>query len=280
MQLVLMIFINIVMFAVFYLIITLKLERSATQFREQKMRKIMDEIIKEFNEISERNISILENRIAVARRILEASGKLKTVNLQVGDVDGDVKNNNAKEESVSRSAESRGNDTRAAAMSSDFKLKRIDEDTEKTAGTNTSLKDTFKNAASDMFGLMKEIASDTIAMRSRIISKRTSPSGDIEQGDAGAFSQAAAPGIKSAVKEAESNSTKTESASPQQLVEESDERDGMMDERELGELFDIAENKYSLVSNLYTQGYSVDVISRSSGIPVGEVRLVLNLNNS
>ncbi len=280
MQLVLMIFINIVMFAVFYLIITLKLERSATQFRERKMRKIMDEIIKEFNEISERNISILENRIAVARRVLEASGKLKTVNLQVGDVDGDVKINNAMEDARGRSAENRGDDKSGEALPSGLKLKRIDDDTEKAPGMNTSLKDTFKNAASDMFGLMKEIASDTIAMRSRIISKRNSPAHDSEPGDTGGLLKASANGVKSSGRESENHRTKNESASPRQVVEEQDEREGMMDEAELSELFGVAENKYSLVSNLYTQGYSVDLISRSSGIPVGEVRLVLNLNNS
>ncbi len=280
MQLVIMIFINIVMFAVFYLIITLKLERSASQFREQKMRRIMDEIIKEFNEISERNISILENRIAVARRILEASGKLKTVDLQVGDVDGGMKNIDAAEASGSRPGEDRARDKRGTALSSDFKQKRITEDTQRAAGANASLKDAFKNAASDMFGLMKEIASDTMAMRSRIISKRTSPPRDIYPEGDGNFSAVPATGFKAVEREAGDASAKAESAFHQKGVETSDEKDGMMDEVELNELFDVAENKYSLVSSLFAQGYSVDIISRSSGIPVGEVRLVLNLNNS
>jgi hypothetical protein len=239
----------------------------------------MDEIIKEFNEISERNISILENRIAVARRILEASGKLKTVDLQVGDVDGGMKNIDAAEASGSRPGEDRARDKRGTALSSDFKQKRITEDTQRAAGANASLKDAFKNAASDMFGLMKEIASDT-AMRSRIISKRNSPAHDSEPGDTGGLLKASANGVKSSGRESENHRTKNESASPRQVVEEQDEREGMMDEAELSELFGVAENKYSLVSNLYTQGYSVDLISRSSGIPVGEVRLVLNLNNS
>ena len=77
MQLLLLLLFNLFMGAVMYLVISLKLERSATEFRERKLRKEMDEIIREFNATAERNISILENRIKTMRRLLEKSGDIK-----------------------------------------------------------------------------------------------------------------------------------------------------------------------------------------------------------
>ncbi len=49
MQFFVLIIINVIMGAVFYLILSLKLEKSSSNFREDKLRKEMDEIIYEFN---------------------------------------------------------------------------------------------------------------------------------------------------------------------------------------------------------------------------------------
>lgn len=43
------------------------------------------------------------------------------------------------------------------------------------------------------------------------------------------------------------------------------------------DLFRDAGDKYALVGDLYGKGYSIELISRCSGIPQGEIRLVLNL---
>ncbi|MFC1671138.1 hypothetical protein ACFL20_12175, partial [Spirochaetota bacterium] len=64
MQFFIIIVINLIMGALFYLVISLKLEKSSTHFREDKLRKEMDDIINEFNLVTERNVSILESKIA------------------------------------------------------------------------------------------------------------------------------------------------------------------------------------------------------------------------
>src|SRR3990172_3760660 len=74
---------NIFMGAVMYLIISLKLERSATEFRERKLRKEMENVIHEFNAAAERNISILENKIKILRRLLEKSGDMKLFDVTI-----------------------------------------------------------------------------------------------------------------------------------------------------------------------------------------------------
>ncbi len=47
---------------------------------------------------------------------------------------------------------------------------------------------------------------------------------------------------------------------------------------DIGELFRNATDKYSVINGLFERGYSIDEIARSSGMPVGEVRLVVSLN--
>ncbi|HPA62656.1 MAG TPA: hypothetical protein PLM72_01750 [Spirochaetota bacterium] len=65
------VFTNILIGAVLYLVISLKLEKTSSAFFSRKLKKEMDEIINEFNETAERNISILENRISLMKKILE-----------------------------------------------------------------------------------------------------------------------------------------------------------------------------------------------------------------
>ena len=49
-------------------------------------------------------------------------------------------------------------------------------------------------------------------------------------------------------------------------------------EKELKRMFDESEDKYSLVGDLYRKGYSIETLSRHSGLPTGEIKLVLNLS--
>ena len=80
---------NVFLGAVLYLIISLKLERTATEYRERRFRKEMDEIIREFNLTAERNITILESRIRVMRRLLEKTGDLKSIDFLMDDDEQD-----------------------------------------------------------------------------------------------------------------------------------------------------------------------------------------------
>lgn len=51
-----------------------------------------------------------------------------------------------------------------------------------------------------------------------------------------------------------------------------------IDEAGIADMFASAEDKYLLISELFTRGCSVEILAKCSGIPVGEIKLVLNLN--
>jgi len=75
--------VNIFTGAVIYLLLSLKLARSSSEYREQRLKREMDEIIKEFNSTANRNISILENKIAVINRLLRESGSIQGIDITV-----------------------------------------------------------------------------------------------------------------------------------------------------------------------------------------------------
>ena len=64
------IFTNILIGSILYLVISLKLEKTSSAFFSRKLKREMDEIISEFNETAERNISILENRISIYKKLM------------------------------------------------------------------------------------------------------------------------------------------------------------------------------------------------------------------
>jgi hypothetical protein len=72
---------NVFLGAVLYLVISLKLERTATEYRSRKLRKEMDEMLSEFNAAAERNITLLEKKIQVMRLLLEKTGDLATLDM-------------------------------------------------------------------------------------------------------------------------------------------------------------------------------------------------------
>ena len=50
-------------------------------------------------------------------------------------------------------------------------------------------------------------------------------------------------------------------------------------EDNISELFAKTKDKYTLINDLYSKGYTVEELSRFSGLPSGEVRLVISLNS-
>src|SRR4030042_690730 len=93
---------NVFLGAVLYLVISLKLERSATEFRERRLRKEMDEMIKEFNMTAERNISILESRIGMLRKLLEKSGDIKSLDITMSGEEPDPRSGHEGKETAPR----------------------------------------------------------------------------------------------------------------------------------------------------------------------------------
>ena len=72
---------NIFTGAVIYLILSLKIERTSATFQEQKLKKEMGEIITEFNSTAERNITLLESRINIMKRLLSEKGDLAVLSM-------------------------------------------------------------------------------------------------------------------------------------------------------------------------------------------------------
>jgi hypothetical protein len=269
MQFFALILLNIAMFAIFYLLISLKLERKATEFREKKLRRLMEEMIAEFNETAERNITLLESRITTMKKLLQSPGGLKSLDVSVmGGEEGSIGHVPPPDEkSPARHADAvpkrrtRGHGSDQAvpglAMAGEALVRGagtlarkvrglIAKATEPAAGDDIpAFPDGYATAESDRTGDLRENAEATGAQE---ILPQRSP-GSLIRKDLST--------LGAAVKQ---------EPPAEQAAEE-----------EIAGLFNGAGDKYALVGDLYGKGYSIELISRCSGIPQGEIRLVLNL---
>jgi len=243
------------MWALFYLIISLKLEKSASHFREQKLRSEMDEITKEFNAVAERNISMLETRIAVIKRLLERSGDIKSVDLVLGEGD------------------------EAGTAAADFETEKqsvVREQVEDPKEELSSeIKDFFKKGLILSFFRIKTFirgfsgqdktlpASSADGINNSETAEKVKAHSD-PVSDAGFLEATLLPPVPG---------LENESAAD-------DSWESLPGDKEIQKLFAACDNKYNLVEDLYRKGCSIETLSRHSGIPAGEVKLVLNLNRS
>jgi hypothetical protein len=255
------------MAAVFYVILRFKLEKYASDYREKRLKREMDEIIVEFNETAERNISLLENRLELLKKFLEQSNKINNIDLSADEkiqikntyvVPNDVdlisdELRSAKNDSIKEPFDriSKSNSVESGLISRYFsKIKLNLEKTYKTIVTN-------KNTGHELYreekiSLNQEMNfDDMIKIQSGII---TSPGRAVQEND-------------------EENLEKTG-----EIV--IGVENNSLSEDELEEMFSISDDKYFLISDLFNKGYTSDVISRCSGIPIGEIKLVLDLNNT
>ncbi|HQP47440.1 MAG TPA: hypothetical protein PKX12_01815 [Spirochaetota bacterium] len=286
MEFVILIGVNIAMFAIFYLIISLKLERSASEFREKRLRKVMDEIIKEFNETAERNISILENKISVMKRLMDASGSLKSIDISVMDeVDSNIEDkqksmphdqalppvfNNLSGKKVSASAPRK---TISPAERIGSRLSFLGHGL-----YNASCKISLKIREKLLSGrdYINENSSSRRNLSPVIPSSRSINISERESRFDYTIEERVIPvSSEDFTIEKEYTDIKDHLLAAEEPVEID-----KMSERELAGLFTSSDDKYNLISDLFNEGYTVELLSRSSGIPVGEIRLVLNLNNS
>ncbi len=237
MQFFALILVNTAMFAIFYLLISLKLERKATEFREKKLRRIMEEMIGEFNETAERNITLLESKIQVMKRMMQASGSIKGLGLSITD------KMEVTEEEIS---------SVSGAAPADL------------GGPNRV--NTFEAIKSVLSG-----GAGAISRGIRKIAEKTSHKGGAAFPDNYA-GQSMDPEFHPRCKD-----IPREGLPGAPDVPEDREAAHGDDSKDLSAIFDGAGDKYALISDLYARGYSVEDLSRSSGIPQGEIRLVLNL---
>lgn len=236
-----MILFNLFTGSVIYLILSLKIERTSSTFQEKRLRKEMDEIMTEFNAATERNISLLENKIKLVKRIAGENGIIKNFDYTVKD---EVFENNQK-----------NINTAPVKDLSFFHDKKTEQ--------NFNIEDEVSVKGTDL-GFLHNLIDKL-------------------------------PFIKKGVENIEEK--KFDTALMNESVEYSIEKDlvrgsvfdlkvdediypDLSEEEEEGieELFQNAEDKYSLLCNLHIKGYSIEELSRFSGIPVGEVKLIISLN--
>ncbi|HNU90560.1 MAG TPA: hypothetical protein PKO25_01650 [Spirochaetota bacterium] len=255
MQFLFLLMVNVILWVVFYLVISLKLERSASEFREKRMRREMDAIIKEFNETAERNITLLENRITAMKRLMRQGGVIKNLDLNVGDATSSPTMADAPGDVPAEPAPvSQAGRIDPEGLSPRGDLARL------SHGVAGILRAIVGKSA--LFLLERVAGKDEAAITGRDESKANkarTPDG----------TDAPAPG---SIQKDLSELAAVAAREPQH-------RSGRFDEADISGLFDGTEDKYALISDLHGKGCPVELISRCSGIPAGEIRLVLNLRS-
>ncbi len=272
MQFFILIVINIFMWVIFYLVISLKLEKTASQFREKKLRKIMDEIMIEFNSTAERNISILENRISTMKKLLEKAGGTGGVDVTCIDdkVMVNAKNyrktkSNSEEEQVSGREKPAGGSRPdgqpvfskliEASMNYIDRARNVFHKVE-----DGEIADSVDDVKGGM-GPEKPTVDEGILAMGRGIDN-TSDNEIIEK-------------IEIDVAELDVKSNADDGDAPGQ-----DSDDDTIAGEGLITLFEKSDNKYALIRELNGRGFAAEDLSKYSGIPLGEIKLVLNLGNS
>lgn len=254
MEILLLFILNIFTGALIYLLLSLKIERNSSTFQEQKLKKEMGEIITEFNSTAERNITLLETRISGLKRLMGETGALKSMDITM--------DHKPEMEKIIHE-----------------KIPAADK-IKKTLSVGPGLpgdRIITKNAADIAEISFTAVTAENRDNRSE--SKQAAASAARKTDMKNLYVQA---GIFS--------EDSTGSASP--VVSRGGQVDYISDENidlvpddptlvqfeNPAELFLTAENKYSLIAELHCKGYSVEDLAAYSGLPAGEVRLVISLN--
>ena len=278
MQLFILVMINVFMGVALYLVISLKLERSASDFRQNRLRREMDEIIKEFNATAERNISLLEHKIHVMKRLMEKSGEIRSLDITV-DEDG-YSFGRDRAPVVSGNAEN-------LSSAAPLKGKAVVPESH-VSGYGNGVAETAAKKSLPIF--MSTIINKLHSKKNSLIEKLLEKCPDLagkgvpvlkEQPSDKAFSADINPVdsfekvlIAKDLTVGDFPEDKQERVS-EDIVEK--KAAGDFDDEELDALFSEADDRYALIASLYNEGCSMDRISRFSGMPAGEIRLILNL---
>ncbi len=274
MQFLFLLIVNIIMGAIFYLIISLKLEKSASVFREKKLRREMDEIMTEFNAAAERNITLLENKIQIAKRLLEQNGQLKSMDFEIKDEDSTLKH-------------TKENGTIAANLDYDTIAKVT-----KPSIVKTSPLDSIKN---NMLMLFDEAKNRLQSKRNNQVDYKTELNKEyLTDKETNGFEailekhkiekQPEADALKSAIskgKQVDFTIEKDYNEFIESVPESSNEIDQKsldLNEKELEDILLSSTDRRDIITQLHDKGLTIENISKYSGIPEGEVKLVLNLS--
>lgn len=234
-----MILLNLFTGSVIYLILSLKIERTSSTFQEKRLKREMNEIMTEFNAAAERNISILENRIALIKRMAGNNGIIKNLDYTVSD---EIHKTNLKNSTPIAEE--------APLLHEDNREKSSDK------GVEASEKDTDPRFLLNLFDklpFIKKNVENIEEKGSNTVLKNESAGYSIEKDM-----------VRGGVLD---------------LKVDEDIYPGLSEEEEnIEELFHDSEDKYRLMCDLHIKGYSVEELSRFSGIPAGEVKLIISLN--
>ena len=267
MDFIILLLINTCMGVIFYLIISLKLEKSASEFREKKLHEEMDKIIKEFNRTAERNISLLENRITVLRKLLQQNGVAGGVDIIIDD-DKDMN----QEKEVKGQQSEKLQEIQENHMS----RKMGSVDIPPTADAAIRKKETLFSFLSQTLthvlyplGKKKE--------ESKCQGELHNYSEELPAGNERLFPQIThEDNVNSSIIERNYEDVSGFSE-PLEVI---DYKKDTMAEEDIVQLISENNDTYTVISLLHNKGLPADDISRYVGLPVGEIRLVLNLNDS
>jgi hypothetical protein len=236
-------FVNILVGTIFYLIISLKFEKSSSDVHVKKMRREMDDMIREFNLTAERNITLLERKIEVMKRLLEKHGIDSALDLSDEEPGVSAKPSTS---DVQKTAVHRAPAAPAAVMPA----------TEEKGGLFKKLGNKIMHAIQEV-PAVREIPAAKEENTATV--KKSGQSFDVRvDGDVSLPKhRKIAAGLN------EQSPSKIASA-------------------DIKTAFALADNRkeiYELISYYYDSGTSVEELSRVSGIPVGEINLVVSLKS-
>jgi hypothetical protein len=265
MQYLLIILINIFMWAIFYLVISLKLEKSASHFRERKFREEMDRLMTEFNSAADRNISLLENRISTLKKLLERAGNLDSIDLTLG---SEEKKTDERNESIAIDAKERENHERIQI--------------EMTESTSQP-KPAFLKKGTESFKLLTRKFNHLVE-RLRSFTPEKNMTDEMNKSEFGELSgeeeqENRRGSMLDMVLERGSFSQliQEEEAAIRTAPQSEEMSQDLLKDEDLSDMFSASDDRFSVITKLYGMGYSIEKISQCSGIPAGEVKLVLNL---
>jgi len=199
----------------------------------------MGEIITEFNSTAERNITILENKISILKRLLNEAGNIKGIDMRVFD-NGDL-----------------------PGMKGETKLQTLEEKNTPVERKPSHTKEVIPSneiISADVSKLRTFEKTEKVKAKATTMTKE-------ERKKSIDFIEDSPIDFLDIYKE--------EKGSPVGLEDKIEESL----EDNISELFAKTKDKYTLINDLYSKGYTVEELSRFSGLPSGEVRLVISLNS-
>ncbi len=278
MQLVILIMVNILIASIFYLVISLKLERSATEYRSKRLRKEMEELINEFNHTAERNLALLEYKINVLRELLKRADALPSLDITINDDNEKIKSAKKGKKKISQKENILFSDTTDTKEEGHTILREIPADISKRESNklhektivylekenNESLPNNKNQVppVKEQLSAIARILFDRV--RLYIVNKYNKKTNDTYL--------AGTENISADLTEDYDTSHTQHSAKTIETVALH------IDEEELMAMYQNADDKYLMIAKLYSQGYPLQLLSKISGIPIGEISLILNLS--